>query len=264
VALLAAGLAGCGGAKPSGGASTSTGPAATASVATSTGPAATASVATSSPASSSPSAGRVSRSAALAFARAVNLQPGDLPGATARKAGGEAPPPSAGGEEFAHCAGAPSPTLRVADVRSPTFGSRAMPGGQIKSSVEVMPSAALARETFTAAVSSRGRACLSKLLPALLGRRTGAAVTISHTTISTLPTGLPAGQSFGYRIRLSLGAKRPSKSTRKLAVYVDVFELLHGPAEVGLTDSSPLRPPPSSLEVRVLKALAERARAHSV
>jgi hypothetical protein len=206
--------------------------------------------------------GGISRSAALAYAHAVNLRAGDIPGASTARAASEAPAPSAASLEFARCAGATDPRQRVADVRSPGF-RLARPTGEIKSSVEVMPSAALARRSFTAASSARGRACISKLLPELLGRSAAAGRKFSHVSIRALPAPVAGTQSFGYRIGMTLGVSLKG-APRTVPIYLDAFELLHGPAEVGLSTFSVAQPPSATVEKRALTTLAARAKSAQV
>ncbi|HEY1833379.1 MAG TPA: hypothetical protein VGG08_02995 [Solirubrobacteraceae bacterium] len=204
------------------------------------------------------SEGLVGKSSALAFARAVNLRAGDLEGAPAGDAERDVSHTSAASARFARCAGGTDPQRRLINVRSVALR---LPGAgaslaEFKSSVEVMPSAALAARTFAADSSSRGRACLSRLLPGVLGK-TGART----KSISSLPAvKLANGQrGFGVRLVLALRQRSPTGQLVSLPVYLDVYELLQGPAEIGLTSSRTLRPPPSGVEHELLTLLSERA-----
>jgi hypothetical protein len=242
---LAGGLVGCGNNKSAGSASHAT-------------------TSTSQPASSASLASPITPAAALAFAHAVNLHPGDLPGAVATNPERDAPPPSATGKEFARCAGAPDPGQRVVDVRSASFKIGSALSGGIRSSVEVMPSTRLALESFTAAESSRGRSCVSKLLPSLLGRTTRTGVSYSNVAITPISPPLKGARAFGYEIKVTVTAKRPGGKSAQLPFYVDVFEQLDGPAEVGMTDFAALHPPSSAIEGRVMRLLAARAKSHTI
>jgi hypothetical protein len=216
------------------------------------------------PAGAAGPASPITRAAALAFAHAVNLRSGDLPGVVATKPERDAPPPSARDKEFARCAGAPDPGQRVADVRSASFKLGSALPGEISSSVEVMPSARLARESFTAAESSRGRSCISKLLPSLLGKTTRAGVSYSHVAITPISPPLKGTGAFGYEIRVTVIAKRPGGKRVQLPFYVHIFEQLVGPAEVAMTDFAVLHPPSSAIERRVMRLLAARAKSHTI
>jgi hypothetical protein len=216
------------------------------------------------PAGSAGLASSITPAAALAFAHAVNLHPGDLPGAVATKPERDAPPPSATDKEFARCAGAPDPGQRIVDVRSASFKLGSALPGEIRSSVEVMPSTSLARESFTAAASSRGRSCISKLLPSLLGRTTRAGVSYSNVAITPITAPLKGAGAFGYEIKVTVTTKRPGGKSAQLPFYVHVFEQLDGPAEVGMTDFAVLHPPSSAIEGRVMRLLASRAKSHTI
>jgi hypothetical protein len=208
----------------------------------------------------SQTSGSITRAKALAFAHEVNLRAGDLPGSVATSTEGEAPEPSARGKQFARCAGTTNPVEKVVDVRSPSFrlaGSRL--GGKIKSNVEVMPSAQLASRTFAAGKSSRGRDCADRLLESILGQRNESPNRFTHLTISSIPSPLPGPNSFEYRIRVNVATEH-----LVLPVYLDAFELLSGPAEIGVTAVGVMHPPSKAIEDRAVKLVAERAASHSV
>ncbi len=240
--LLACVLAGCGGGKSAATSSSGTTHPTTASSTTSAG-------------------GPVTHASALAFAHEVNLRPGDIPGTVEAKSEGEGPAPKARARRFATCAGAAHPGDRVLEERSATLriGSGAATG-EIKSSVEVMPSARLAHQTFFATKSARGRACLSGLLPEVLGQTPGGA-RYSHVRIAAIAPPL-GSDSFGYRIRATVTSKRPAGLPASVTIYFDALELLDGPAEIGVTDFSVGRPPLHSLEARAIGIVAERAKSH--
>ena len=196
------------------------------------------------------------------YARKVNLGAADVPGAAVSSEEREAGTPSQQSIEFARCSGAESTARRVADVKSPTFKiGKGTSLTQVKSSVEAMPTAALAARDYAAVSSARGHACLKRLLPRVLE---GAAASSSHfgpATASFLPNLLPAGQkSFGVRISTSLMAGVAGKALR-VPVYIDLFEIVAGPAEVNLTVTGFSRPPVLSLERRLLSLLYGRAQA---
>lgn len=216
--------------------------------------------------SGAPAAGTgVSKAQAQAYAHEVNLTAADIPEATILSQEHESGEPSAAGVEFARCAGGVGPSHRVANIDSADFriGSKAE-ALRVKSSVEVMPTAALAAQNYTALTSGRGRECLKRLLPRTLeGASTGRA-RIGPATISPLPQLLAAGTaSFGMRVNTTLtGLIRGKQVT--LPLVLDVFDLLAGPAEVNFSVGSSLRPPPRALEQRLLSLLYTRAQTHKL
>jgi hypothetical protein len=211
------------------------------------------------------SGSEISKARAVAYAHAVNLTATDVPGAVVRSQERESGAPSLQSVQFARCAGAVNPDGRVVDVKSAIFriGQGTEPT-RLKSSVEVMPSAALAAQDYAAARSSRGQACLARLLPQVLEGTTARVADFGPATASFLPNLLPAGQaSFGVRVITSLTAIVAGKQTR-LPVYLDIFEILAGPAEVSLTATSVSQPASSATERRLLSLLCTRAQAHKL
>ena len=133
-----------------------------------------------------------------------------------------------------------------------------------KSSVEVMPTAALAARNYAAARSPRGHTCLAQALPRVVQGATPLGARAGTATASFLPDLLPPGQeSFGVRITTSLTRIVGGKQVR-LPVYLDIFELLAGPAEVGLSATSASRPASSTTERRLLSLLYSRAQEHKL
>jgi hypothetical protein len=203
----------------------------------------------------------ISRAQATAYAHQVNLVAADIPGATVRsqeRESGEARP---AGVEFAKCVGGISPRLRVANIDSARFRiGKAADSSQLKSSVEVMPTAALAAHNYTALSSSRGRACIAHLLPSIVARSSTARARFGPAaTVSVLPNVLAAGkESFGVRVSTTVNAIVRGKPVR-LRIYLDVFNLLAGPAEVNMSATGISDPPPKATERRLLSLLYNRA-----
>jgi hypothetical protein len=208
---------------------------------------------------------RVTRSQSIAYARQVNLTAADVPGAVVSSSERETGAPSQESVEFARCAGAANPARRVADIKSATFKTgKRTEVTQLKSSVETMPNAALAAQDYDAARSPRGHACLVRLLPRVLSGTTARAGRFGPATTSFLPDLLPAGQkSFGVRVTTSLTAIAAGRQTR-VPVYLDIFEILAGPAEVSLTATSVSQPARVATERRLLSLLYSRAQAHKL
>jgi hypothetical protein len=157
-----------------------------------------------------------------------------------------------------------NPEQRVVDVKSPTFRiGRGSDVTDIKSSVEVMPNAALAARGFAAVRSARGQSCLARSLTDLIVAAARRGSRLAPVAISRLPDPLPAGQdSFGVRVTTSLITDVAGKQTR-LPVELDVFSILSGPAEVNLT-STGSRSPSAASERRLLELLYTRAQAHKL
>jgi hypothetical protein len=209
------------------------------------------------------SSSQTDKARALAYAHAVNLKASDVPGARVSATERESGVPSREGVQFARCAGGVSPTVRISDVKSPKFttgeGRAAM---QVKSSVEVLPSAALAARNFAAVGSARGHACLVRALPEVFGAAAGGH--FGRATISPLPSLLRSERdNFGIRISTSLTSVVAGKQVR-LRVYLDTFEILAGPAEVGMGVTSVSRAPSRATERRLLMLLAKRAEQHEL
>jgi hypothetical protein len=161
----------------------------------------------------------------------------------------------------ARCAGGVNPEHRVADIKSMSLQiGRGLQSTQIKSSVEVMPMAALAARNFAAVRSARGRACLRRLLPEVIGGSTASATRFGPAKLTFLP---PVHGSFGARITTSVAASSPVNPVR-VPVYLDIFAILAGPAEVTLTSTSISHAASVTTEHRLLSLLVERANAHKL
>jgi hypothetical protein len=211
------------------------------------------------------SGSQISKSRAIAYAHTVNLTAVDMPGAVVRSQERESGAPSQESIRFARCAGAVNPDSRVVDVKSATFriGQGTEPT-QMKSSVEVMPSAALAAHNFATLRSAPGHSCLVRVLPQVLAGTGARSARFGPAKTAFLPDLLPPGeQNFGLRVTTSLTASVAGKQTR-LPVYLDIFEILAGPAEVSLTATSVSQPASSATERRLLSLLYSRAQAHKL
>lgn len=207
----------------------------------------------------------ISKAQAIAYAQEVNLVAADIPGATVRSQEHESGEARTAGVEFARCAGGVSPRLRVANIDSARFRiGKKTRSTQVKSSVEVMPTAALAAQNYSALGSARGRACLAHLLAHVLdGASTGRA-RFGPATTSLLPNLLATGkESFGLRVTTTVIAIVRGKQV-SLPVYRDVFDLLAGPAEVNMSATGIAHPPPKATERRLLSLLYTRAETHKL
>lgn len=146
------------------------------------------------------------------YARAVNLRAADLPGMGITSPEGEKADPTRVGE-VERCAGNVTTKWVVANIHSATFSVSGEPEHeQIRSDVEVMPSAALAKRNNASNRSQRALACARRLFPLKLASKNGPRVRYGPVTISRLPYPMPSVPgSFGYRIAVAiLGCHRQS------------------------------------------------------
>ncbi len=207
----------------------------------------------------------ISKAQATAYAQEVNLVAADIPGATVSSQEHESGEAKPAGVEFATCTGGVSPRRRVTNIDSARFRiGKKTDSTQVKSSVEVMPTAALAAQNYSALVSARGRACIAHLLSHVLeGASTGGA-RFGPATTSILPNLLATGkESFGMRATTTLIGIVRGKQVR-LPVYRDVFDLLAGPAEVNMSATGFGHLPPKATERRLLSLLYTRAETHKL
>jgi hypothetical protein len=221
----------------------------------------------SSASSGSPIAGTsTAKARAIAYADAINLGGADVPGATIVKSEGEAKAPTLAGVELARCAGGVSPELRIVDIHSPAFRvASASKGERVKSSVEVMPTAALAARNNAAARSARGRACIARFLARALPEQSTGPLRHGPVSVSSLPNSLPgADGSFGLRLATTVIGRNLRGGEIRTRVYTDEFGFVSGPAEINLTATGVSRPIPSATEQRLLSLLFSRAREHKL
>jgi hypothetical protein len=196
---------------------------------------------------------QITRAQAIAFAQAVNLRPGDVPGM--HSFGGHepnglvvsfqlTPAPGCGsaenGEEF--------------DVYSPTFrrlgrthGSYpSLPAEGLHSKVSVKQTVAEQERDFSALLCDNVH---NKAL-------------VHSARHQVLPSPLPGVRVFGTRD--SRIAPRAMFGTANVTLYTDGFRFVVGPAEIVLAVTSAPRPPRAELEQRLLLLLYSRAEAHKL
>jgi hypothetical protein len=209
--------------------------------------------------------GSISKAQATAYAHEVNLAAADVPGAVVRATERESGAPSKAAVEFARCSGGVDPQRRVANIISPSFRLRAAGVSMgVKSSVEVMPTAALAADNYAAIRSARGHACLARQLTLALQKTATGPASFGHATVTSLRNPLSTGQeSFGVRVTMTLIATVRGKQIR-LPVYLDVFDVLAGPAEVNMTATASAHPTPTTTERPLLSLLYSRAQTHKL
>ena len=199
---------------------------------------------------------------AIAYAHAVNLTLADVPGAriVAGEREDQAPPPAA--IRVARCAGAVDPRLRIIDIDSAKFALGA-PGQQVKSGVEVLPSAALAARNLAAVKSTRGQACLARFLSQAVLASTH--TQSGHVSISSLPNLLPGSQGYvGLRVRIPISTRNPINGKQvQTQTTLDEFAFVAGSAEITLSARAIKAPIPTATERRLLALLTSRAHEHT-
>jgi hypothetical protein len=187
----------------------------------------------------------VTRKQALAFARAVNLRPGDVSGFH-NEPGSEtdvmhALPQS----KRKKCPGEPSTST---EVRSPLFLG---PGEwELSSFVSVVASEQAAVAWVAVLKTERGLECLA---PGLHGP--------NPPRVTMLPVELPTGAHF---IAVRLGAEKFKGAPPRDRAYTDLLTVVVGQTFISLDDMRWGSPPPVATEDKLLALLYRRAEAHKL
>jgi hypothetical protein len=210
--------------------------------------------------------GPITKARAKAYAHAVNLQPGDLPGFTSTGRETEAPKPGRYALEYGRCRSGVNPDRRIVKTSSPEFSAgTAFYGKDIHSIVEVWPTPALVALNNTSSHSSRGRVCLVRFIEAVhkqinqerKGRRQ-----LGPFTVTITPNPLPGvSNSFLTKINetrlLRTGAIHAH-------IYRDIYGFITGPAEIELEAIGIGHPVPAPTEETALRLLLGRATANAI
>lgn len=213
-----------------------------------------------------PTSGHVTQAQAIAYAHAVNLHAGDLPGFTGIGSETEAPKPGRYGLEYSRCVGGVNSARRIAAISSPEFSAgRGFYGKIIKSTVEVWPTPAIVAVNNTRSYSSHGKACLVhflKMVHRQINRERKGRAQIGSFTITIVSNPLPTvSHSFLTKINetrlLRTGAIRAH-------IYRDIFGFTTGPAEIGLEAIGVGHPIPASTEEEALQLLHGRATTNAI
>jgi hypothetical protein len=185
---------------------------------------------------------------AVAIARAINLTPGDMPGYSA------SPPPSNTGDgrfgaRVDRCAGTVPTSKATADVSSDDFERATQASYDVVSSeVSVMPNAALARKDLKAVGTKRARRCMAA---ALTAQKPSGGVKILSAKVTSLPA--PAANGVALRIRMSMSAQGVT-----VPMYTDIFILGRGPVEAAIGWTSGPLPPVRAEEKRLVGIVKTR------
>jgi hypothetical protein len=202
----------------------------------------------------------ISRSEALAVARAISLRPSDLPTLVA-----ESNPITA---QFlrdqaaaAACEGTSPPSEDFALAQSNRFAySTSHAALSIQSVTKIAPSVSVVASDLAAAERPHALACVTSLALARL-RATlpmNETATASYQLVK-LHESVTDG-SFGARVIITLHVRRGGTTTN-VPIYTVVVAFAYGQAEVSLVTETVRAPPPLSLEERLAAILVTRARA---
>jgi hypothetical protein len=202
---------------------------------------------------------------ASTYARTVNLQASDVRGMSVTSPEGEKPDPKRVGQ-IERCAGDKLAERSVANIHSATFSlSGQRQHEQIRSSVEVMPSAALAEQSNASSRSQRALACAKRFFAQEFAGHGGSHVHYGPVTVSRLPYPLPGvAGGFGYRISVAILGVPSAIEPTQPHLYVDAYVFLAGPAEVALVATAFPKPASEETVERLLSTLHSRATAHEL
>jgi hypothetical protein len=207
----------------------------------------------------------ITKAKAVAYADAVNLGAGDVPGMSIEAPKGEDPAPARPAFEFARCFGGVSPAGRIVKIHSPVFSAgRAAHAQLVEASVEVWPTPGLAARNTATFLSPRGRACFLRFREASnrqLNQRGAGWLQRGRPTVATVPNPLP-GVSQSFLRTIAQPLLRGGRI--RLYLYHDVFTFISGPAEIELDATGFSHPVPSATEKRLLLLLLSRAKANKL
>ena len=198
---------------------------------------------------------------AAAYARAVNLQPRDVPGFSGPGGEVESPPPGPYAFAFARCTGAPSPSGRIARISSPEFSAgRRFNSRLMKSSVEVWLTATAVALSTARSRSPRSHACTVRNIEGTrrkINRENRGGIQGGPFTVTYMPKPLPAeATSFHTRINETRLHRNGSVFFH---VYRDLLGFSSGAAEVELEAVGFVHPLAAQTQRRALQTLLERA-----
>ena len=205
----------------------------------------------------------LSKTQAIAFARAVNLRASDVPGFKIFSEHEHETPAEKHLEgELLRCTGGSLHShTGVADVSSKDFELKhGILDLSVSSGVSVAQTPALAAKELAAIRSNRVRGCVSHYLNELFKGQKYQGARISPISImqGTPPAPGTTG-SFGWRITVAITIR-----SIRIPFYLDILGFVDGPAEVTLLSSGVLHPFPATIQQRLFTLLVARAKAHRV
>ncbi|HEX3874943.1 MAG TPA: hypothetical protein VHW26_12400 [Solirubrobacteraceae bacterium] len=203
-------------------------------------------------------AGPPTKVQAKAYAKAVNLKTGDIPGFKTGSVSKTTAADKKEGAASARCAGGVDPNRAVLDVNSPDFtGKSGIVEQDISSEVEVLPSAALVAKDLAAVKTSRGKKCVERSLQKEFAAMKIAGVKFGKVSLQS--TSLPAeGASGSFAIRLTIPATIHGE---KIPYYADFLAFTLGQSEVTLSALGFGAPVSGSDEQGLFSLLLRRAEA---
>jgi hypothetical protein len=209
--------------------------------------------------------GHSSQLAFSAYARAVNLRPGDLPGGEPGSTEHEERETGKANSPLARCIGAPERPHDVLRVSSPTLGDpKALNAASSVSTDQLAPkdpNAFAARREVDLKLyrSSRAAGCnANALLEKLRGQG------LQHATVTSLANPLSGHDgAIAYRVLIKGDLPPTNGVSRAIQLYVDVVLLFDGRAAIELEVGNIPGPPPPATEQGLVKLLSSRAAAHS-
>jgi hypothetical protein len=219
-----------------------------------------------------PGGGTVTKAQAAAYAQAVNLRATDLPRMEAGKPEHEGKAPSRLEFELARCDGALNPQIRVLNRVSPTFTPSSEGEGenegeheQIHSSVEVLPTQAIAAKNNAAQLSPHGLDCTRSLIPAAIANSDTRSVRYGSVTLRHLPNPLPGVPgSFAIEITMNVLGVPSQLAATPPHVYIDILGFLSGASEINLGAIGFPKPVTEATEQRLTETLYSRAHANKL
>jgi hypothetical protein len=212
-------------------------------------------------AAASSAAGPPTKAAASAFAGAVNLHAGDVPGFKTGKVAKTTAADRRMGAAIAKCAGGVDPNRAVVDADSPDFtSSSGIVQQDISSDVEILPSAALAAKDIASVKTSHGKACIERGFEQGFKAMKLPGVTFGRESVASMPLQANgADASFALRFTIIATIKGV-----KIPYYSDFLGFTLGPAEVTLSALGFATPVSNTDELELFSLLLRRAEAASL
>jgi hypothetical protein len=209
---------------------------------------------------SPPSAPPAARQRALAFAHAVNLTAGDVPGFSISS---QHERHSAQEKQLEHqmlrCAGNLSVGRGLVEVSSPDYAlKRGILDLGVSSEVGVAQTSAAAASELASIRSAHIRGCFSHYLDMLFKSKQFNGAVVSPVSIASgTPPAPGTTGGFGWRVTATFTVQRI-----RVPLYLDILGFVYGPARVTLFSSGVLRPFPAPIQQGLFSLLLSRARAH--
>jgi hypothetical protein len=214
--------------------------------------------------------GAITKAQAVVYARAVNLRATDLPRMNASSPEHEGKAPTRLELALAHCDGEQNPTHRVLNRVSPTFTSPTEDEGEseheeIHSSVEVLPTPAIAARHNEAQISPHGLECIRHFIPAAFAKSDTRRLRYGPVTLQHLPNPLPdVPGSFAVRIATSVLGIPSQIAATPPHVYIDILGFLAGASEINLTATGFPEPVAEEAEQHLITTLYNRAQTNKL